>query len=44
MNINPEYAIIDVGSSEIFNYPFIYMTGHGNVYFNQFECMFMHFQ
>jgi len=37
MNINPEYAIIDVGSSEIFNYPFIHMTGHGNVNFNQLE-------
>ncbi len=37
MNINPEYAIVDVGSSEIFNYPFIHMTGHGNVYFNKFE-------
>jgi len=37
MNINPEYAVVDVGSSEIFNYPFIHMTGHGNVYFNKFE-------
>jgi len=38
MNINPKYAIIEVGSSEIFNYPFIHMTGHGNVHFNQFEA------
>ncbi len=37
MNINAEYAIVDVGSSEIFNYPFIHMTGHGNVYFNKLE-------
>tara|TARA_B100000676_G_C17932709_1_gene761831 strand:- start:462 stop:1121 length:660 start_codon:yes stop_codon:yes gene_type:complete len=36
-NINPEYAIVEVGSTEIYNYPFIYMTGHGNVYFNEFE-------
>jgi len=38
LNINPIYDIVDVGSSEIFNYPFIYMTGHGNVYFNEFEA------
>ncbi len=38
MNINPKYAIVEVGSSEIFNYPFIHMTGHGNVHFNQFEA------
>ena len=37
MNINPKYATVDVGSLEIFNYPFIFMTGHGNVYFNNFE-------
>lgn len=29
-NINPEQAIVEVGSPEIFNYPFIHMTGHGN--------------
>ena len=32
-NINNEYATVDVGSSDIFNYPFIHMTGHGNVIF-----------
>ena len=37
MNINPNYATVDVGSLEIFNYPFVFMTGHGNVYFNNFE-------
>ncbi|MEO6884132.1 MAG: DUF4159 domain-containing protein [Bacteroidia bacterium] len=30
MNINPEQAIVDVGSPDIFNYPFVHMTGHGN--------------
>ena len=29
-NINPEQAIVEVGSPEIFNFPFIHMTGHGN--------------
>lgn len=37
-NINPEQAIIEVGSSEIFNYPFIHMTGHGNVVFSNQEA------
>lgn len=30
-NIDKDYATVDVGSSEIFNYPFLHMTGHGNV-------------
>lgn len=33
-SINPEPATIDVGSPEIFNYPFVHMTGHGNVVFS----------
>ncbi|MCC6181181.1 MAG: DUF4159 domain-containing protein [Bacteroidia bacterium] len=37
-NINPEQAIVDVGSIELFNYPFIHMTGHGNVIFSNAEA------
>jgi hypothetical protein len=37
-NINPEQAIVEVGSKEIFNYPFIHMTGHGNVIFTSQEA------
>jgi hypothetical protein len=29
-NINPEQGIVEAGSPEIFNYPFVHMTGHGN--------------
>lgn len=29
-SIDPEQAIVEVGSPEIFNYPFVHMTGHGN--------------
>ncbi|MBU0487637.1 MAG: DUF4159 domain-containing protein [Bacteroidetes bacterium] len=29
--------VIETGSNEIFNYPFIHMTGHGNVIFNNSE-------
>ncbi len=36
--INPEQAIVEVGSPELFNYPFIHMTGHGNVVFSPQEA------
>ena len=36
--ISPEQAIVEVGSTEIFNYPFIHMTGHGNVVFSNQEA------
>lgn len=32
-DINPEPATVDVGSAEIFNYPFVHLTGHGNIVF-----------
>lgn len=37
-SINPEQAIVDVGSKEIFNFPFVHMTGHGNVIFSNQEA------
>ena len=36
--INPEQAIVEVGSPDLFNYPFVHMTGHGNVIFTQQEA------
>ncbi len=36
-NINPEQAIVEVGSPDIFNYPFVHITGHGNIIFNNEE-------
>lgn len=33
-NFSPQDAIVEVGSTEIFNYPFVYLTGHGNVVFS----------
>ncbi|MCX6258084.1 MAG: DUF4159 domain-containing protein [Bacteroidia bacterium] len=33
-NIDKEIATVDVGSAEIFNFPFVHMTGHGNVIFS----------
>ena len=37
-NINEEVPTVDAGSQEIFNYPFVHMTGHGNVIFNPQEA------
>ena len=38
MNINPEQAIVEIGNTEIFNYPFVHLTGHGNVIFSDQEA------
>ena len=37
-NINPEQAVVDAGSMEIFQYPLVHMTGHGNVIFSAQEA------
>ncbi len=36
-NIDPEPDVVEVGSSDIYNYPFLHMTGHGNVFMNNQE-------
>lgn len=35
--IDPQQAEVDVGSKEIFNYPFLHLTGHGNIVLNDQE-------
>lgn len=37
-NINRQEAVVEVGSAELFNYPFAYLTGHGNVQFSDAEA------
>lgn len=37
-NIQKQQAIVEVGSEEIFNYPFVHMTGHGNIIFSEAEA------
>jgi hypothetical protein len=37
MNIETDIPTVEVGSPELFNYPFVHMTGHGNVVFNEQE-------
>lgn len=38
MNLHPEQAIVEPGSKEIFNYPFVHITGHGNIEFTPAEA------
>ena len=38
MNLAPQEEIVDASSSDIFLYPYVYMTGHGNVVFSQSEA------
>ena len=36
--IEPRPQTVEVGNSEIFQFPFLHMTGHGNVFFTQDEA------
>jgi hypothetical protein len=36
-NIQPEPGTVEVGSIDLFNYPMVHMTGHGNVVFSGSE-------
>lgn len=35
---DPDYATVEAGSAELFNYPFVHMTGHGNVVFSDADA------
>ena len=37
-NFDPNYGTVEVGSLDIFNYPFLHLTGHGNVVFSDREA------
>ena len=38
-NISEEPSTIEVGSPEIFNFPFVHLTGHGNVIFSESDAI-----
>ncbi len=38
MSLNPVPATVEVGSSDIYRYPLIHLTGHGNVIFSDEEA------
>jgi len=33
-DLSEDYATVEAGNQEIFNYPFVHLTGHGNVIFS----------
>jgi hypothetical protein len=37
-NLSSDIATVEVGSIDLFNYPFVHMTGHGNVIFSPGEA------
>lgn len=37
MGLDPLPATVEVGSADLFNYPFVHLTGHGNVVFSPAE-------
>ena len=37
-SIAPNEAVVEVNSIQLFNYPFVHMTGHGNVVFSSAEA------
>lgn len=37
-NIHPEQAIVDAAAVDIFNYPLVHLTGHGNIIFSNQEA------
>lgn len=37
-NLKPEEDVVEVGSPDLFLYPYVYMTGHGNVIFSMEEA------
>lgn len=38
MQLNLEEDIVAVGSADMFNYPFVHLTGHGNIVFSNQEA------
>jgi len=38
IDLDERQAIVKPSSKEIFNYPIVYMTGHGNVYFSEMDA------
>ena len=37
IDCDPCYEYVDCSSDKMFNYPFLFMTGHGNIAFSDFE-------
>jgi hypothetical protein len=37
IEVDPQYVWVDLASDDIFNYPFLFITGHGNIEFSDIE-------
>lgn len=35
--VNPEYVFVDISTDDIFGYPFLFITGHGNIVLSNSE-------
>lgn len=38
IDVNPKYQFVEISSEDFFSYPFIFMTGHGNINFTDEEA------
>ena len=38
MELAPEEDVVEIGSPDLYQYPYVYMTGHGNVVFSEQEA------
>jgi hypothetical protein len=39
LKVKAEYKFVDIASDDIFNYPFLFLTGHGNIVFSNDEIV-----
>jgi len=39
LKVKAEYKFVDIASDDIFNYPFLFLTGHGNIVFSEDEII-----
>lgn len=37
IRVAPEQKVVSIGESDLFNYPFIFLTGHGNIRLSKYE-------
>lgn len=38
IDVEPTYEFVELGSDKLFSYPFLFMTGHGNIVFSDAEA------
>lgn len=37
IDVDPRYEFVELSSEKLFSYPFLFMTGHGNIVFSDYE-------